>query len=107
MRWLEAEYRDFNGVPRTMLCSGAAGTFLFCSRFDPAQDRYRDYYEVYRLPALSAGEPCASWFGLETRAIEHLDDLPVTDFPFDAERRVFLPYDPLEKHFQRGRNKNA
>jgi hypothetical protein len=94
--WLHAEYRDFEDIPRMMLCTSARGTFFFCSRFDTRKAAYADYYEVYRIRPLSDSEACASWFGLETRALERLPDLPVGDFPFDAPARRFLPYDPIE-----------
>jgi hypothetical protein len=95
VKWLSAEYRDFDGMPRAMLCRTAGGTWYFLSEFDRARDRYSDAYAVYRLPALSESEVCASWFGLETRAIERLPDLPVNEFPFDATRREFLDYDAI------------
>jgi hypothetical protein len=94
--WLHAEYRDFAGAPRMMLCTCALGTFLFESRFDTDAGEYLPYYAVYRLPPVSSSETCASWFGLETRAVERLADLPVSDFPFDPARREFLPYDSIE-----------
>ncbi len=94
-RWLHAEYRDFHDVPRAMLCTGEAGTFLFLSRFDRAADEYSDCYEVYRLPPISGSEVCASWFGLETRALARLPDLPVGAFPFDLATRSFLEYDAI------------
>lgn len=94
--WLQAEYRDFHDYPRTMLCTSARGTFYFCSRFDPARDGYSEFYEAYRIRPFTGSEPCESWFGLETRAIERLPDLPVDEFPFDLKRRQFLPYDPIE-----------
>jgi ribosomal protein S18 acetylase RimI-like enzyme len=95
-RWLQAEYREFHDdVPRMMVCTGREGTFLFYSRFDAASDAYLDHYEVYRLPSESDSEPCAAWFGLETRALERLADLPIREFPFDAERRGFMPYDSI------------
>ena len=93
--WIHAEYRDFYDVPRMMVCSNARGTYLFWSRFDEEKDDYTDYYEVYRIRPLSDSEACASWFGLETRALERLADIPVGDFPFDVAARRFLPYDPI------------
>ena len=93
--WLHAEYRDFDGYPRMMLCSNAVATFFFVSRFDRAMDCYVDYYEVYRIGRIAEGEVCASWFGLETRAVERLPNLAVRHFPFDVERRKFLPYDSI------------
>lgn len=93
--WHHAEYRDFQDFPRAMVCTNAAGTFYFHSRHDPATGRYADYYEVYRLPAMSESETCLSWFGLETRALERLPDLPVRAFPFDVARREFLEYDSI------------
>jgi len=93
--WFQAEYRDFDGVPRSLLCTGASGTFFFLSRFDAASSAYAGHYEVYRLRPMPEGAPCASWFGLETDAIERLVDLPVRDFPFDPARRKFLPYDSI------------
>jgi hypothetical protein len=68
--WIQAEYRDFHGYPRAMLCTNARGTFYFCSRSDPVRDDDCDYYEVYRLRQFTGSETCESWFGLETRAIE-------------------------------------
>jgi hypothetical protein len=94
-QWLHAEYRDYDGVPRSMVCAGIHGTFLFHSPLDRASGAYRNHYEVYRLPSLSESELCLSWFGLETRAIARLPDLPIDEFPFDRERRSFLPYDPI------------
>jgi hypothetical protein len=93
--WLTAEYRDLYDVPRAILCSNARGNFYFLSRFDESADAYADHYEVYRMPPMREGETCASWFGLETRAVERLHDLPVKDFPFDVATREFLPYDPI------------
>lgn len=95
MRWLYAEYRDFYGVPRTIVCAATTGTFLFLSRFDSDTSEYSDHYEVYRLPPGWEGNACASWFGLETRALRRLSNLPVCAFPFDAARRVFLEYDSI------------
>ena len=93
--WIHAEYRDFDDIPRMMVCTNARGTFFFRSRFDAAMDGYADYYEVYRIRPLSDSEACASWFGLETRALERLPDIPVGNFPFDVAKRRFLPYDPI------------
>jgi ribosomal protein S18 acetylase RimI-like enzyme len=84
-----------------MVCTGHEGTFLFYSRLDSASNEYLDHYEVYRLPSQSDSEPCASWFGLETRALERLADLPIRDFPFDADRRGFLPYDSIVERLRR------
>jgi GNAT superfamily N-acetyltransferase len=84
-----------------MVCTARDGTFLFYSRFDAATDDYLDHYEVYRLPSQSDSEPCASWFGLETRALERLADLPIHEFPFDVERRSFLPYDSIAHRLRR------
>jgi hypothetical protein len=95
-QWLYAEYRDYEGVPRSMVCTSARGTFLFRSPLDAATGQYLGHYEVYRLPALRESELCMSWFGLETRAIGRLPDLPIDAFPFDRERRSFLPYDAIE-----------
>jgi hypothetical protein len=93
--WIHAEYRDFEDVPRMMVCTNALGTYYFSSRFDHAKGAYADYYEVYRIRPLSDSEACASWFGLETRALERLPDIPVEDFPFDVATRRFLSYDPI------------
>lgn len=94
-QWLHAEYRDFHDVPRMIVCTNATGTFLFQSRFDDDRGEYLDFYEVYRLPPIREGEACLSWFGLETRALERLPDLPVDAFPFDVARRAFLEYDSI------------
>jgi len=93
--WIHAEYRDFEDVPRRMVCTNAQGTFFFWSRFDDGNAAYADYYEVYRIRPLSDSEACASWFGLETRALERLPDTPLGDFPFDVAARRFLSYDPI------------
>jgi hypothetical protein len=93
--WIHAEYRDFDDIPRMMVCTNAQGTYLFQSRFDEAKDEYADTYEVYRIRPLSDSDACASWFGLETRALERLPDIPVGDFPFDVATRRFLPYDSI------------
>ena len=93
--WLHAEYRDFDTVPRAMLCRSAKGTYYFLSRFDASRGAYPETYEAYQLPAMSEGEACQSWFGLETRAIERLPDIRVSDFPFDVTTRRFLPYDAI------------
>lgn len=93
--WIHAEYRDCDDIPRMMVCTNPRGTFFFWSRFDDAKDAYADYYEVYRIRPLSDSEACASWFGLETRALERLPDIPVSDFPFDIATKRFLPYDPI------------
>lgn len=91
-KWLHAEYRDFEEFPRAMVCTNASGTYFFRSPLDPATGGYADYYQVYRLPPMLEGETCLSWFGLETRALERLPDLPVRAFPFDVTRREFLEY---------------
>jgi hypothetical protein len=93
--WLAAEYRDFDGFPRTMVCTNARGTYFFKSPLDPDRNAYLDHYEVYRIRPLPEGEACLSWFGLETRALERLVDIPVRDFPFDRAARKFLPYDAI------------
>ena len=93
--WIHAEYRDCDDIPRMMVCTNPRGTFFFWSRFDDAKDAYADYYEVYRIRPLSDSEACASWFGLETRALERLPDILVSDFPFDIATKRFLPYDPI------------
>jgi hypothetical protein len=98
--WTHAEYRDFHEFPRALLCTCGAGTFYFLSRLDPASGKYAGYYEVYRLPALSDSEVCASWFGLETRAVRRLADLPLRAFPFDVSRREFLEYDSIAELLQ-------
>jgi hypothetical protein len=93
--WLTAEYRDFDGYPRTMVCTNTRGTYLFKSPIDPARNAYLDHYEVYRIRPLPEGDACLSWFGIETRALERLPDIPVREFPFDQATRRFLPYDPI------------
>lgn len=93
--WLHAEYRDFDGVPRAMLCTSARGTFYFLSRLDTNRGDYSDAYEVYRIHPPGESEVCQSWFGLETRALERLPDIAVRSFPFDLAARVFLPYDSI------------
>jgi hypothetical protein len=93
--WLKAEYRDFDGVPRAMLCTSTRGTFYFLSRLDANRGGYSDAYEVYRIQAPAEGGACHSWFGLETAALERLADIPVASFPFDLAARAFLPYDPI------------
>ena len=102
MQWISADYRDFHDVPRMMVCTCNIGSFLFWSRFESAADEYADHYEVYRLPPISESEVCASWFGLETRALERLPDLPVQDFPFDVATRRFLDYDRIVPLLRRG-----
>jgi hypothetical protein len=93
--WIHAEYRDFDVIPRMMVCTDPRGTYFFRSPFDAERNEYADYYEVYRIRPLSDSEACASWFGLETRALARLQDIPVDEFPFDAALRKFLPYDPI------------
>jgi hypothetical protein len=93
--WLHAEYRDFDTVPRSMLCRSVRATYFFLSRLDTARGTYPDVYEAYRLRPMGEGEVCQSWFGLETRAIERLLDIRVSDFPFDVTTRRFLPYDAI------------
>ena len=93
--WLYAEYRDFDVVPRAMLCTSAQGSYYFVSRFDATSGAFADSYEVYRIRPMGEGEACLSWFGLETRAVERLPNLPVRDFPFDVAARAFLPYDAI------------
>lgn len=93
--WLHAEYRDFHDVPRAMLCTSARGTFYFLSRLDAKRGDYSDAYEVYRIHPPGEGDACQSWFGLETRALERLPDIPVRSFPFDLVARTFLPYDSI------------
>ena len=94
-QWTLAEYRDFYDRPRAMVCTGREGTFYFLCPFDEATDEYAGHYEVYRLPALAESEVCASWFGLETRALVRLSDIPVQSFPFDSPNRRFLHYDSI------------
>jgi len=106
MQWISADYRDFHVVPRMMVCTCNIGTFLFQSRFDPRADEYTDHYEVYRLPPISESEVCASWFGLETRALERLPDLPIQEFPFDVSRRRFLDFDRIHPLLRRGCRKH-
>jgi len=93
--WLHAEYRDFDVVPRAMLCAGARGTYYFVSRFDAGRGTHSAWYEAYRIRPMGEGETCLSWFGLETRALQRLQDIPVSDFPFDVAARAFLPYDSI------------
>jgi hypothetical protein len=93
--WLHAEYRDFDGVPRAMLCTSARGCYYFLSRFDAAGGRYSGTYEAYRIRPPGEGEACQSWFGLESRAEERLPDIPVDGFPFDPVARRFLAYDAI------------
>ena len=93
--WLHAEYRDFDTAPRAMLCRSAKGTYFFLSRFDPSRGAYADIYEAYRLHPMGEGEVCQSWFGLETRAVARLVDIPIGEFPFDVTTRQFLPYDSI------------
>jgi hypothetical protein len=50
---------------------------------------------------MGEGEACLSWFGLETRALQRLPDLPVRDFPFDVAGRRFLPYDSIAAMLER------
>lgn len=95
-QWIHAEYRDFYDRPRAMLCTGREGTFYFLCPFDEARNDYADHYQVYRVPASPEGEVCASWFGLETRALEQLPDIPVSSFPFDVASRKFLAYDSIK-----------
>lgn len=94
-RWLHAEYREFHGYPRMMVCTNEDGTFLFLSRLDETSDDYLDYYEVYRIRPLTESDVCLSWFGLETQSLARLPDLPVNEFPFDVHERQFLAYDPI------------
>jgi len=93
--WLHAEYRDFDVVPRAMLCTGARGTYYLVCRFDAGRGVYADTYEAFRIRPLGEGETCLSWFGLETRALERLPDIRVREFPFDVAARAFLPYDSI------------
>ena len=104
--WLHAEYRDFHEFPRAMVCTSAAGTYLFYSRLDPVTDEYSDTYEVYRLPTMRESETCGSWFGLETHALERLPDLPIGSFPFDVARREFLEYDSIVSLLERRSGKD-
>jgi hypothetical protein len=90
--WLHAEYRDFDGVPRAMLCTSARGCYYFLSRFDAVRGTYSDTYEAYRIRPPGEGDACHSWFGLEAGAEERLPDIPVREFPFDLGARRFLPY---------------
>jgi hypothetical protein len=93
--WLQAEYREFHDYPRMMVCTNPRGTYFFWSRFDETKKTYANHYEVYRIKPFSESEPCASWFGIESRAVERLPDIPVRDFPFDVRNRKFLPYDSI------------
>jgi hypothetical protein len=93
--WLHAEYRDFDVMPRAMLCTGVRGTYYFVSRFEAGGGAYADSYEAFRIRPLGEGEACLSWFGLESRALERLPDIPVREFPFDVAARAFLPYDSI------------
>lgn len=93
--WLHAEYRDFDDVPRAMLCTSTSGCYFFLSRFDATRGEYSNAYEVYRILPPAESETCQSWFGLETRAQERLPDIPVRSFPFDGVALRFLPYDSI------------
>ncbi len=95
MQWIHAEYRDFYDRPRAMVCTGGEGTFYFWCPFNDVADEYAEHYQVYRLPKLTESQVCASWFGLETRALERLADIPVPSFPFDSPNRRFLDYDSI------------
>ncbi len=44
---------------------------------------------------MGEGDACLSWFGLGTRALEQLPDVPVSSFPFDTANRAFLPFDAI------------
>lgn len=101
-KWIHAEYRDFHDRPRAMLCVGHEGTFYFLCPFDDDKDDFADHYKAFRLPPLSEGQVCESWFGLETRAVECLEDIPVSSFPFDVESRAFLDYEPIRHLLRRG-----
>ncbi len=94
--WLHAEYRDFDVVPRAMLCTSARGTYYFVS---PIRRRARRATPTrtrsFRIRPMGEGEACLSWFGLETRALERLPDIRVREFPFDVAARAFLPYDSI------------
>ena len=89
--WLHSEYRDFDTVPRAMLCRSARGTYYFLSRFDASRGAYPDIYEAYRLPPLGEGEVCQSWFGLGFMTDGQFKGLLLTSdtsfaAEFDAER---------------------
>lgn len=99
---IHAEDRDFHDVLRAMLCTSPSGTFYFLSRYDSQRGMHADHYEVYRPPPVNESAACASWFGLETSALERLPDLPVAEFPFDAERRAFLAYDAIASRIRGG-----
>ena len=62
-------------------------TFLFNSKFDNSADDYVGFYEVYRMPELTADDLAGSWAGIEKRALEKLEDIPLDGLPFSVTRR--------------------
>ena len=95
-RWSSIVYREFFDVPRRLVAWDESCTYFFWSRFVEADDDYRDFYDVYRMPPLSDQELRGSWVGLEKRATEHLGTIPTRSLSFDAKRRA-VDLDVLDK----------
>ena len=75
-RWLHAEYRDFDAVPRAMVCTSPRGTYYFLSRFDRARGAYADTYEVYRMNPMGEGEKESAVMASLTR-VKYTTALPL------------------------------
>lgn len=84
--WHNIVIREFWDFPRAVVAMRGTQTFYFYSPFDGALDDYTPHYQVYRLPAISEEELKGSWVGLEAKALERLEDLPLKKLPFDISR---------------------
>ena len=66
-KWSLMVYRQLYDIPRIVVARDRSGTYLFWSRFDEAQDNYRDCYDVYRMPDLTDQELVGSWVGFDAQ----------------------------------------
>ncbi len=85
--WTDIHYRDFYDVPRVIVARMGDESFLFYSKFVEQLDEYTDFYEVYRMPLVAEADLDGSWVGLENKALERLQDIPVDELPFAVSRR--------------------
>ena len=85
--WSQIAYREFWDVPRAVIAQRDGSLYFFDSRFDEDLDCYLEYYEVWRLPLLSAEQLAGSWVGLEDLALERLPNIGLRDLPFEVSSR--------------------
>ena len=95
--WLHAEYRDFDVVPRAMLCTSARGTYYFVSRFDAGSGAYADSYEVFRSPPVGRGRGLPVVVRPGNARLERLPDIPVRNFPLTWPHALSFPMIPSQR----------